>query len=76
GRWNRLVFIHGVRYACDLGYRDKLEKLAAENPNVYYIPAVTREPEDSDYDGPRGRCQTVLTQENLDQLAGGVKLDP
>ena len=76
GRWNRLVFIHGVRYACDLGYRDKLEKLAAEDPDIFYIPAVTREPDDSDYDGPRGRCQTVLTQEHLDRLAGGVKLDP
>ncbi|MFW5683019.1 MAG: ferredoxin--NADP reductase, partial [Phycisphaeraceae bacterium] len=76
GRWNKLVFIHGVRLACDLGYRDKLEKLAAEDPDIFYIPAVTREPEDSDYDGPRGRCQTVLTQPILDQMGGGAKLDP
>lgn len=76
GRWNKLVFIHGVRYASDLGYRDKLEKLAAEDDSIFYIPAVTREPEDSDYDGPRGRCQTVLTQPILDELGGGAKLHP
>ena len=76
GRWRKLVFIHGVRLACDLGYRAELEKLCAEDDRIHYIPAVTREPEDSDYDGPRGRCQTVLTQEMLDKMGGGAKLDP
>jgi len=76
GRWNRLVVIHGTRLSVDLGYREKLEQLAAEDDRIFYIPAVTREPEDSPYDGLRGRCQNALTTEMLAKYANGVELNP
>ena len=75
GRWNRVVVVHGVRYARDLGYRDMLEGLAAEDENFVYIPAVTREPEDSGYAGHRGRIPTVIEGDTFERLSG-KPLDP
>ncbi len=74
-RWRRLVIIHGVRLADDLGYREELERASAEDETVVYLPTVTREPDDSDWQGLRGRVQAVLEPEAYEQ-AVGAKLDP
>ncbi|MEE9211178.1 MAG: ferredoxin--NADP reductase [Phycisphaeraceae bacterium] len=68
--WKRCVIIHGVRYVCDLGYRDELEQIGKEDPNVIYIPAVTREPEDSPWPGHRGRVQSILEPQVYQDLVG------
>ena len=69
-RWRRLVMIHGVRNAWDLGYREELERIAAEDESVFYIPVCSREPEDSDWAGPRGRVQAVLDETVFKQHTG------
>lgn len=76
-RWRKLVIINGCRYAPDLGYQDKLEKAAAEDPSIVYLPHCTREAEDSDWTGLRGRIQPILSDEaNFEKLTGGVTYDP
>ncbi len=75
GRWQRLVIIHGVRLAEDLGYRAELEQISHEDPSIFYIPTVTREPADSSWQGMRGRVGVVLEDQTYQRLVGSA-LDP
>lgn len=54
----RITLIHGVRYAKDLAYREELEGIAQQNPNLTYIPMVTRE--EGAWEGRRGRVTTLF----------------
>ena len=74
-RWNRVVVIDGCRYAEDLGYFNEMTQLAENDPSIIYLPTVTREPEDSDWKGLRGRMHTIIDPDNYTKLTGG-KLDP
>jgi ferredoxin--NADP+ reductase len=69
--WRKLVIIHGVRFAKDLGYREELEN----TPNIIYLPATTREPENSEWKGQRGRVQQLLEKDRFQQITG-LNLDP
>ena len=69
-RWRRFIIIHGTRMAIDLGYRETLEKIAAEDPTVVYIPTVTREPESTGWAGPRGRVNTIFENGTYEQYVG------
>jgi ferredoxin--NADP+ reductase len=43
-RFERVVLVHSVRTAAELGYRDRFESLAQRHPAQFrYLPAVTRE---------------------------------
>ncbi len=68
--WKRFVVIHGVRLAEDLGYREELERAAREDKRIVYIPTVSREPEDSAWQGLRGRVDKVLEPEAFLEVAG------
>ncbi len=70
GRWRRLVMIHGVRLAEDLGYREELEQIAAEDDSVFYIPVCSREPEDSQWQGLRGRVNAALDDQTFRSITG------
>ncbi|MEO0474745.1 MAG: ferredoxin--NADP reductase [Planctomycetota bacterium] len=70
GRFNRFVFIHGVRLEEDLGYREELEQYAKDDPRVVYLPAVSRAPEDSAYAGYRGRVTTMFADGTYEQAMG------
>ncbi len=61
GRFEKFVFIHGVRVEEDLGYREQLEQFADDDPRVVYLPAVSRAPDDSPYTGYRGRVTTMFS---------------
>lgn len=74
-RWRRFVIIHGVRLAEDLGYRDELQSIASEDPSVIYLPTATREPEDSPWQGHRGRVLTLLDPVVYNKYVG-TSLDP
>lgn len=74
-RWRRAVLINGVRCQADLGYRTELEAIAREDPSVFYLPSVSREPEGSGWRGLRGRVQTALDPQTYQRLVG-VPLDP
>jgi ferredoxin--NADP+ reductase len=63
GRPRRAVFLNGVSYIADLGYRDLLEGWAAsgEYPMVY-VPTVSRagDPANAGWTGWTGRTEAVL----------------
>jgi len=75
GRWRRLVLLDGCRYVRDLGYYDKLTKIAEEDDTVIYLPTVTREPADSPWAGLRGRVHDHMEPKQFTKLTG-VRLDP
>ncbi|MEM9020761.1 MAG: ferredoxin--NADP reductase [Planctomycetota bacterium] len=70
GRFNKFVFIHGVRVEEDLGYRAYLQQAAKDDPRVVYLPAVSRAPEDSPYTGYRGRVTTMFSDGTYAEAMG------
>ena len=63
GRPRRVVFLNGVSYADELGYRDRLETWSASGTYpVTYIPTVSRpaDPRNRDWSGRTGRVETIL----------------
>lgn len=48
-RFERIIVLHGVRYARQLGYADELRALAAERDGrLVYVPVVSRDPDVAD----------------------------
>ncbi len=74
-RWQKAVLLDGCRVARDLGYLQPMTELAMADPNLAYLPTVTREPDDSTWDGLRGRVTALLRPEAFAQHAG-FALDP
>jgi len=68
--WRRIVLINGVRFASDLGYREELEKVAADDPRFSYVPLVTRESASSGWNGRRGRVDSVLDPDAYRSIIG------
>src|SRR5208282_223530 len=52
---HRLFCIQGASCSWEFGYRDELEKYAAEAPWLKYVPAISRPWEDTQWHGERGR---------------------
>ncbi len=71
-RWNRFVLIHGVRRAADLAYDEELRRIAKEDKSVVYVPTVTREPENSNWSGLRGRVQHALEDATYQEIVGSL----
>jgi ferredoxin/flavodoxin---NADP+ reductase len=63
GRPRRAVFLNGVSYARDLGYRELLEgwEVSGEYP-VTFVPTVSRpgDPSNADWVGRTGRVETIV----------------
>ena len=57
-----ITLIHGVRTEADLYDRDLFEGLAAKHPHFRYVPALSAEPERSDWAGERGFVHEVATR--------------
>jgi len=70
GFWNKVIVIHGTRLAQDLGYREELEQMASEDEDILYFPMCTREPDDSDFPGLRGRVHQLLDPERFKEMTG------
>ena len=68
--WDHLVLIEGCRLARDLGYRAEFEALAETDERFTYLPTVTREPDDSDWPGLRGRVPALLEADRFRELTG------
>jgi ferredoxin/flavodoxin---NADP+ reductase len=70
GRPRRVVFLNGVSYAHELGYRDLLEdwEASGEYP-VTYMPTVSRptDPRNAGWTGRTGRVESIL-EPVLDEL--------
>lgn len=59
--WRNAVLMHGARFQRDLGYSEELRTLAAEEPWFHYLTTLTREPDQSNWTGNRGRIQHLFT---------------
>ncbi len=63
GRPREVVFLNGVSYASELGYRDVLEAwvTSGEYP-VTFVPTVSRpeDPQNADWTGRTGRVESIL----------------
>ena len=73
GRWRRFVVVHGTRFCNDLGYRGELERLAAADDTVTYLPTCSREraPEDdAGWLGLRGRVNVAVEERAFEDLTG------
>jgi ferredoxin--NADP+ reductase len=55
-----LYVIQGASRSWEFGYRDELEKIAAEVPWLTYIPTISRPWEDADWAGETGRVEDVI----------------
>ncbi|QHS11087.1 NADH:ubiquinone reductase (Na(+)-transporting) subunit F [Sinimarinibacterium sp. NLF-5-8] len=49
-----MTLVYGQRVRAELYYHDEFVALAARYPNLHYVPALSDEPADSDWDGFRG----------------------
>ncbi|MDE3113899.1 MAG: ferredoxin--NADP reductase [Chloroflexota bacterium] len=59
----KVIVLHGVSYADELGYRSELERWAADPRwGLRYVPTVSRprEPRNAGWTGRTGRAETVL----------------
>ena len=59
GEKRDITFIYGARNQSELYYRELFEELAEEHDNFTYVPALSEEPEDSDWQGARGFVHEV-----------------
>jgi phenol hydroxylase P5 protein len=66
----KITLIHGVRTQADLYGREEMEALAAAHANFTYVPALSDEPEDSDWTGARGFVNDVAN-DLMDGLFAG-----
>ncbi len=57
---HRLFCIQGASRSSEFGYRDELEKYAAEAPWLKYVPAISRPWEDPGWQGERGRVDDLI----------------
>jgi NAD(P)H-flavin reductase len=60
----RVVVAHGVSYASELAYRDRLESAATSDPTLTYVPTVSRPstPENDGWAGRTGRVESILAE--------------
>ncbi len=80
---NRIVtLIHGVRHSSELGYRAEIETMAGKNPNLKYLPVVSRPEvirpvvsstgeEPKHWEGQTGHIQDIFKENLLCGLMGG-----
>lgn len=57
---HRFFCLQGASRSWEFGYRDELEKVAAEAPWLKYVPTVSRLWEDPDWRGERGRVDDLI----------------
>ena len=66
------MLIHGVRAQADLYGREEFESLAKAHANFRYIPALSQEPEASDWQGERGFVHDVAKRVFGGMFAGNT----
>jgi ferredoxin/flavodoxin---NADP+ reductase len=81
GSKRKVVLLHGAKYAQELGYRDILEKMAADDPNFTYLPTVSRPDHELSrgWQGKVGRVESLLVDRDGDsplEKAIGEKVKP
>jgi ferredoxin-NADP reductase len=72
---SKYVLLHGASYPADLGYRDELGRMVAEN-KLRYWGTVSRPKEAPDWKGDCGRVEAFFSGERLDDLEKRLGLPP
>ena len=57
---HRLYIVHGASRSWEFGYREEMERIAAEVPWLKYAPTVSRPWEDTAWTGETGRVEDVI----------------
>lgn len=57
---HKLFCLHGASRVFELGYREEMERDAAEVPWLKYVPTVSRPWDDSNWSGEKGRVDDLL----------------
>ena len=57
---HRLFCVQGSSHAHEFGYRDELEKIAAEAPWLKYVPSISRPWDNPDWRGELGRVDDLI----------------
>jgi ferredoxin/flavodoxin---NADP+ reductase len=57
---HRLFCVQGASRSAEFGYRDELERVAAEAPWLKYVPTISRPWEDQAWNGEKGRVDDVI----------------
>ena len=70
GESRQITFIYGARNQDELYYRELFEELAEEHDNFTYVPALSEEPGDSDWQGARGFVHEVAKEHFGGMFAG------
>ncbi len=63
-RLDDFVILHGASYPADLGYREEMEKLAAQK-GLQYFPTISRPKEAPNWRGDTGRVEDFFLPERL-----------
>jgi ferredoxin--NADP+ reductase len=56
----RLFLIQGASRSAEFGYRDEIERVAAQVPWLTYVPTISRPWEDAGWSGESGRVDDVI----------------
>lgn len=72
GEDQAITLVYGARNREELYYHESFEELAAEHPNFTYVPALSDEPEGSDWTGVRGFAHEAA-KEAFDNDFRGLK---
>ena len=59
---HRLYVVHGASLSREFGYRDEMERIAAEVPWLTYVPTVSRPWDDPEWTGETGRVDDSDSQ--------------
>ncbi|MFD1009216.1 ferredoxin--NADP reductase [Oceanisphaera ostreae] len=65
-QFTNIVLVHGVRFADELGYRERIRELTQDRLNFQYVPFVSRE---AAPDVETGRITHAITNGSLEQKA-------
>jgi len=57
---HRLFCVQGSSHVHEFGYRDELEKIAAEAPWLKYVPTISRPRDNPDWHGELGRVDDLI----------------
>ncbi len=57
---HRLYVVHGASLSREFGYRDEMERIAAEVPWLTYVPTVSRPWDDPEWTGETGRVDDLI----------------
>lgn len=71
GLENNVVLFNGNRTREDIIFRDELEELSVRD-DIRVINTLTREPEDSDWDGERGHVDIEMVKKYVDDICSKI----